>query len=324
MKLRSELSAYDVFLFDMDGVVTSEERYFDAAALSVWEILFGAENVAETERKTAEIRSRVYEGDKTIRMVKKFGVNSNWDNAFVIIAMAMILKTDDFGRIAQELRKLNLEAMDLYRYIEEKLGEPRGGDLWQRSTDVFQAWYLGDKVYTERYGKEPKNGGRTGLMYLEQPLFPKEELEAVFNVMLQEGKKLGVGTGRVRPEIEVPLAQWDMLKLFDPERVITYTDIEIAEEVTGKSPLTKPHPYMFYKGCFGLSYDDKRIVAEDFDRDLISKTLVVGDAGADIFAAQAGGFPFCAVLSGIAGDRAFFESNGADLILPDVRSMVTE
>ena len=49
----------------------------------------------------------------------------------------------------------------------------------------------------------------------------------------------------------------------------------------------------------------------------IERTLVVGDAGADMFAAKAMGADFCAVLTGVnkQAARGFFEENNAQYIL---------
>ena len=51
-----------------------------------------------------------------------------------------------------------------------------------------------------------------------------------------------------------------------------------------------------------------------------SSTLIVGDAGADILAAKAMGADFCAVLTGVQGERArpYFEKLNAEYILNSV------
>ena len=39
MKLAKFLDKYDTVIFDMDGVITSEQNYWNCAALTVWEYL---------------------------------------------------------------------------------------------------------------------------------------------------------------------------------------------------------------------------------------------------------------------------------------------
>ena len=39
MKLAKFLDKYDTVIFDMDGVITSEQNYWNCAALIVWEYL---------------------------------------------------------------------------------------------------------------------------------------------------------------------------------------------------------------------------------------------------------------------------------------------
>ena len=91
-----------------------------------------------------------------------------------------------------------------------------------------------------------------------------------------------------------------------------------------ETALTKPHPYMFLKALYGTDYDDKRIISGDYDRAAIARTLVVGDAGADILAAKAMGADFCAVLTGVTGEKArdYFEDLGAEYILPSAADLL--
>ncbi len=59
---------------------------------------------------------------------------------------------------------------------------------------------------------------------------------------------------------------------------------------------------------------------------MVKKTLVVGDAGADILAAKAMGAGFCAVLTGIQGEKAreYFKSLNAEYILNSVEDFLEE
>lgn len=77
IRLKPFLDNYDLLLFDMDGVITSEQAYWTCAALTVYEMRhskahFGTEQVdrsamlAERER----IRREVFLDDSVIALLK--------------------------------------------------------------------------------------------------------------------------------------------------------------------------------------------------------------------------------------------------------------
>lgn len=90
------LAAKRKIIFDMDGVITSEERYWDAAALTVWELLFGAKHLGvqpfggipdfKTDPSPGEIatvRRIIFCEDRVIAFFKQQAINSNWDIAYL-------------------------------------------------------------------------------------------------------------------------------------------------------------------------------------------------------------------------------------------------
>ena len=94
-------------IFDVDGVLLSEERYFDVSALTVWELLhskdymglplegedFDARHV--TEGQIAFCRSRVWGNDRLLSFLKAHGINSNWDmvHCWLITALWLMALT---------------------------------------------------------------------------------------------------------------------------------------------------------------------------------------------------------------------------------------
>lgn len=87
-------------LFDVDGVFLSEERCFDASALSVWELLHSADyvglggesfTVTPSEEAIRRIRNTVFANDATLNFVKKRGINSNWDMVFLTVSHQLLL-----------------------------------------------------------------------------------------------------------------------------------------------------------------------------------------------------------------------------------------
>lgn len=88
-----------VVLFDVDGVLLSEEHYFDASALTVWE-LFASKNYLNlapeafktnyTSEEIGEIRSLVFQGDKVLKFLKSRGLNANWDMIYLTVSYQLL------------------------------------------------------------------------------------------------------------------------------------------------------------------------------------------------------------------------------------------
>jgi len=312
---------YKIILFDMDGVITSEYRYWDCAAFTIYR----AVTKKDGTKNPKEVFDTVFFGKKTLDLLKKAGVNSNWDLTYVIVSVAKILKTDDFEKVYKYLKELGLNAIELYRHLEKDnpVGT-RSGEGYEKLKDIFQYYYWGDAMYEKMWGKCAELSGWDGFYTAEEPVIALDKIRATLKALNESGITLGIGTGRVYDEAVTVLRHWDILKYFDETRVITYTDVQKGEKVSGGVALTKPHPYMFLKGMAGCTTSDTDILSGNFDKEMLSKTLVVGDAGADILSAKAGGMDFAAVLTGVAGKahREFFEKSGADYILDDMSFLI--
>lgn len=333
------LDKYDTIIFDMDGVITSEQNYWNSAALVVREYLtsekyFGNDSIdaALMSGDVARIRGEVFADDKIINELKSRGVNSNWDLGYVTVCIALITGSSDPERILEYSKRLGANILDEYDSLAEKAAAAlsieadeasRSGRLWSDMRDCFQEWFLGDDAFRKVYGREPKQTGKPGLMHSEKPIIGMEELKLMLK-SLSEEKRVCTGTGRPYIELEAPLKSWDVMKYFAPDGLCNYDHVMEAERKTGINALTKPHPYMFLKALYGTDYDDFSLINGDYDKSRIAKTLVVGDAGADILAAKAMGADFCAVLTGIAGKAAcgYFEELGAEYILDSAADLI--
>lgn len=91
---------YKMILFDVDGVFLSEERCFDASALSVWELLYAPQFLAlapkrfeqtPVEEKIRKIRQEVFQADQVLDWMKTRGINSNWDMVFLTFGGQLLL-----------------------------------------------------------------------------------------------------------------------------------------------------------------------------------------------------------------------------------------
>lgn len=311
---------YRKVIFDLDGVITGESVFWDSAALTA------AEFMGMPLLSPAKLRETLFYEDRLIRLVKNRGVNSNWDLVYLTVAF---WETDS-RTVYETIEKSGLGAYDLYRAAGEKLAAKtgramaeveRGGVLWQEMADSFQEWFLGSRTFEKVYGKAAR-GTREGLWDSEEPLVGRENLTRTLKKLKEKGVSLRIGTARPLPEGKAPLVRWGVYDYFDDEGAITYNYIKEAEEKTGVTGLGKPHPYIFLKAYFGKAFPDEAIVKGAYTKDF-SDCLIVGDAGADLFAARKMGADFAAVLTGVAGEaaRPFFAENGAKYILPDITAL---
>ncbi len=322
--MREFLNKYSTVIFDMDGVITSEEKYWDAAALTVWEYLRFCRNESisapECMANVKEIRKTVFCNDLLIKTLKNKGVNSNWDLGYVTVLIAWILKTEDFSKALDYAKTLPDNIMEGYELLARECAEVTGYDykwlcrnelMWKTMQGIFQEWYIGDV-----------NKGKRGLMFDEEPIVDKTKLCSLLK-NLSKTHRLCIGTGRPYQEMITPLNEWGVTEYFAADGLSNYNQVKVAEERFNKS-FVKPHPYMFLKALYGTDYDDMKIINGDYDKSEIEKTLVIGDAGADILAAQAMGADFCAVLTGVAGKSAkdYFEKMNAQYILDNVLDLI--
>lgn len=199
----------------------------------------------------------------------------------------------------------------------------RASALWDDCRDLFQRWYLGEGLYEELYGKPMYYKPKPGLIHGEQPLHGLEKTRSCLTRLRDAGYTLGIATGRPRMEILTPLEEWGLMEFFDPARISTHTEIENAEaELAGKgieAKLGKPHPYVFLRSIYP-DWDTERLATREGIIEDARGVLVVGDAQADIWAAQAIGCPCAALLSGAIGPsaRKHLESAKPDVILNDL------
>lgn len=92
---------FTTILFDIDGVLLSEERYFDASGLTVYELLCSpkylhlpvsglpAFHVDVSEEEIRNIRSVIFADDRVLHKMKRCGVNANWDMVYLQTAFSI-------------------------------------------------------------------------------------------------------------------------------------------------------------------------------------------------------------------------------------------
>ncbi len=337
-QLSKFLDKYDILLFDMDGVVTSEDSYWTASALTIYEWLYSDKYYGNdiiipeyTEKKAEEIRKELFVNDEVIKVLKAKGVNSNWDLGYIYFAIAKILDTSEPVKIFAYIKDIGSDILIEYdrlgKLLTKKLGTDaeRNGKLWYDMVLTFQEWYWGDTLYEREYHKKPVLSGKSGLVHKEKPIIDADILRKIFSLLRESGRRIATATGRPANELFTPLEQFGILGYFSKDGIINYNHILNAEKSINQF-LTKPHPYIFLKAMLGEDYPDNKIVNGDYDKELIKRTLVVGDAGADIQSARAMGADFCAVLTGVAGraGREYFKEMKAEYILNSLADFLEE
>lgn len=152
-------------IFDVDGVLLSEKRYFDVSALVLWEWYCSEKYLyLSPEKVTAKLsdeaidglRRRFWKDDAILLWLKKHGVNSNWDmvHAHLVVTLWLLLEPyaaqngasdrlletyDDVRALGRRLQASELpSAESVYRRLAETVPDEAGKD------DVFA--YLSDAV----------------------------------------------------------------------------------------------------------------------------------------------------------------------------------
>ncbi len=94
-------------IFDVDGVLLSEQRFFDVSGLTVWEMLFGQnclglptegedfDATSVTDGQIAAIRARAFGQESLFSWLVSRGINSNWDmvHAHLVTTFALMVET---------------------------------------------------------------------------------------------------------------------------------------------------------------------------------------------------------------------------------------
>ncbi len=93
-----ELKLLSMLIFDLDGVITSEQKYWNTARLTVWEIIcnqnyldisqyFGQE--CQSSRVLNNISQEVI-SNNFIYELKSRAINSNWDLTFFVVSLHLV------------------------------------------------------------------------------------------------------------------------------------------------------------------------------------------------------------------------------------------
>lgn len=176
----------DALIWDMDGVLVDVSKSYRVAI-----------------RKTAQqFLPHLKVTEEDVSSIKTFvGLNNDWDATYTLI----INKSDPLLHVQN---------------IIDGLPDIRKTERYQKIKDVFQSFYLGELLYKQVYGTEPKIRFKQGLIANEIMLITKDQLQTLKRAF----KKMGIVTGRPRLEALYALQENNIEEIFDV--VITMDDYE--------------------------------------------------------------------------------------------------
>ncbi len=223
----------DGLIFDMDGVLVDVSRSYR----------FAIEKTVNYFLAKSGINSKTSQED--INVMKEIsGFNNDWDLSYELIRLLImgIIRSD----FSQKARIVTKQIKRTNRYLKIK--------------DIFQAYYLGEKIFSYIYKRPPLVSNSSGLIN-EEPLLPRiGVIEKLFNKY-----KLGVATSRPRFEALYTLRNLQVTPKYIQERFIVAQEDVLLE---------KPYP-------------DSLIEAKK--RMKVENPIYVGDSINDRIAAKSAG-----------------------------------
>lgn len=340
----------DTVIFDMDGVITTEEKYWACARLTLWELVTETLGIKDAfgDAVHDEAFRQAVAPDPEIYNLKGRAVNSNWDITYVLacVYLAAIPNVTVFSAptiedILEAIRDsmtgkpdwpaalttflhgtggakgralIQAAGMRLQNVLEFEQADLLrvDGPFWWYLHERFQRWYSGEAM--QEHDAPPLMDGT---------VLPTDQLAATLKQLREAGYTLGSATGRPIDELEDALGGLGLLDYFDRTRMGTLDVIRKAEAKLGLSGLTKPHPYSLLRALYPRA-DDLILLDEEFQKLKRRNVVVVGDSTSDVLMAKAAGCYSVGVLTGVTGENATLERqrlllhSGCEAILDDV------
>ena len=177
-------------IFDVDGVLLSEERYFDVSALTVWEWLYspyymGLANdsglpLHGDDAWIAAVRDRVWAGDTLLSWLKAHGINSNWEMVHAFLITASWLMARQFREETGHLPPLSLKKRDEVRALGSLLADravPGAEEILLFWESHVESQVEGAALFVcLRQAAEVEAGRELTFMNLDSPFFRMHQL----------------------------------------------------------------------------------------------------------------------------------------------------
>lgn len=244
---------FDAIIFDMDGVLVDESRsYRLAIEMTVNNFL-------------AKNGFKIIVTQEDIRIIKGVpGFNNDWDVSFVLIDL--IKKGISERGFLNQARpvKTNVRQSKLYRTVK----------------DIFQSYYLGEKLFREIYNRLPPIIYTRGLNLNDSLLIDKALLTNLATIY-----KLGIATSRPRLEALYTAKNLKITPQFIKEEYIVAKEDAVKEK-------PEPDPLLEAKKRMG-----------------VVTPIYIGDTINDVIAAQKAGMPCIFIGNKKLGDYQFTNVN---------------
>ncbi len=334
-----------LLIFDLDGVITSEQKYWNTSRLTVWELIsrspylnlpnyFGADLARPAQVLAAA--DRIID-TQFITELKNRAVNSNWDLTFFVFSLHLIgiLQQADISAIDQAavgelpiaeqlaligraMANKSIDGNKIQQLIQQFWAATKElqGTAVQEYVAVFAAQVLGQSLAI--FNSE--NNDLWALCYhnfqawyeaKKEYQLPDDETvldtEQIRQTLalLANHYTLGIATGRPRLETIEPLTALSLLPYFAADRIVTYDEV-LGAEASLNSSLKLGKPHPFI--VLQAIYPQLNLT-ETLAKigEQHSQVAYIGDAASDVVAAQAANCLSIGVLTGFGQDLAYKE-----------------
>ncbi len=356
VKLMSDL---ELLVFDLDGVITSEQKYWNTARLTVWEMLcqphyLGLVEYFGSSLTTPDLvlaQGEAVIGTGFITELKNRAVNSNWDLTFFVVSLqivAILAQMNPVDLLAVQEEEHLIEQLETIGYLCKKQTIDRSYSqqiiqrFWQESTDfkgtavqdympIFAQKILGQNLtifqgYSDLWQLCYQNfqawyEGQQGYQLPDdETVLPVAEIEQVLKQLAQR-YKLAIATGRPRHETITPLTKLGLIEYFDAQRIVTYDEVLVAEKLIN-TKLGKPHPFIVLKAIYPDLRDAELMLMAEKPH---PRVAYIGDAASDVAAAKAAGCWSIGVLTGFGTEQEYkqqlLKKIGCDRIIDSVSAL---
>jgi len=347
------VTTIDTIIFDMDGVITTEEKYWACARLTLWELVTQTLHLAGAfgDAVNDSVEREAVAPDDLIYALKSRAINSNWDVAYVLSCIYMaalpgvtVFSALEIPDLLEAIADTAVGPSEWPQALSYFLAKTRGvkgrvliqeagnrlqraieldseglldveGPLWWYLHDRFQRWYSGEAM--QELGVPPLSDGT---------VIPDEQIKSTLSKLQEEGYILGAATGRPLDELNHALDGLGLLDFFDQSRLSTFDIVRQAEQKLGMTGLQKPHPLSLLRAVYPRA-DLRVLVDEEFQKIRRDNVVVVGDSTTDVMMAKSAGCRVVGVLTGVRGEAAREERHqllvhsGCEAILDDVTQL---
>ncbi len=348
----------ELLIFDLDGVITSEQKYWNTARLTVWEILCRSDYIGLSEyfKITLTNPDLVLENGEAlistafIAELKNRAVNSNWDLTFFVVSLHIIGIANQLSRASlSTLNSCNIyEQLQLLSHFSESknidllITEYIIQDFWKESINlkgtavqeyvpVFAEKVIGQSLnifltdsplWQLCYDnfQDWYEGRKAYQLPDDETVLPVAEIRQTL-AQLAQSYQLAVATGRPRNETIPTLTKLELIEYFAADRIVTYDEVITAEK-SSDIRLGKPHPFIVLKAIYPQVENTKLIKMAKKSH---PRVAYIGDAASDVVAAKAAGCHSIGVLTGFGMDLEYkqqlLSQIGCDKIIADITAL---